>query len=232
MILRAIDYMPPVELEFEDVIDCILTADEVVAPDDGKHEYRNALGKSFAAFGIIPPQRGIIDLTTTEGPQYERMNFAALRSDPDEIFRFVWENADVFGIPREYRLHVESVEPSIRIGPDGLIVAEVVAAYVQSLELTAAELEGRGVTLPPGLAADTQLQIWGGGVLVFDQFGRAKFHQTKALDDWGRQERRLAYLVGQQLVDHDERYGFTFSIPKGQRFAALHMSNRRADEGW
>jgi hypothetical protein len=34
MLLRGIDYMPPVELEFDDVLDAVLTADEVVAPDD------------------------------------------------------------------------------------------------------------------------------------------------------------------------------------------------------
>jgi hypothetical protein len=232
MVLRGIDYMPPVELEFEDVIDSVLKADEVVAPDDEKHGYRDALRESFEAFDIRRPPEGIIDLTQREGPAYERMNFAALRSDADEVFRFVWENAEVFEISRDCRLHVESVKPSVRVGPDGLMVAEVVAAYVQSLELSAAELGDRGVTLPRGLRPDAQLQIWGGGVLVFDQFGRAKYHQTKPLADWARQERRLGYLVHQGLADTRGRYGFTLSTPKGQRFADLHMSNERAGEDW
>jgi hypothetical protein len=160
------------------------------------------------------------------------MNFAALRSDADEVFRFIWENADVFGISRDYRLHVESVEPSIRFGPNGLMVGEVVATYVQSLELTAAELRDRGVTLPRGLRPETELQVWGGGVLVFDQFGRSKYHQTKPLDDWPRQQRRLEYLVSQGLGDSHGRFGFSLSTPRGQRFAALHVSNERAGEDW
>ena len=232
MILRGIDYMPPVELEFEDVVDSILKADEVVAPDDEKHEYRTALEESFRAFDIVRPPLGIIDLTRTAGPVYERMNFAALRSDADEVFRFIWENADVFGVSRDYRLHVESVEPSIRVGPNGLMVGEVVATYVQSLELTAAELRDRGVTLPRGLKPATELQVWGGGVLIFDQFGRSKYHQTKPLDDWPRQQRRLEYLVSQGLGDSHGRFGFSLSTPKGQRFAALHVSNERAGEDW
>ena len=232
MMVRGIDYMPPVELEFEDVLDAVLKADEVVAPDDDKHGYRPSLERSFAAFDIRRPAGRIVDLTLTQGPVYERMNFVALRSDTDEVFRFIWENAAVFGISRDYRLHVESVEPSVRVGPDGLVVTEVVATYVQSLELTAAELRARAGRLPRNVKDSTQLQLWGGGVLVFDQFGRAKYQQTKPLDDWARQARRLTYLARQGLADTRGRYGFTLSTPRGQRFAALHVSNARAGEDW
>ena len=233
MILRAIDYMPPVELEFADILDCILKADEIVAPDDDKYEYRSVITDGFAAFGIVrpPPLEGIADLRHA-APVYERMNFEALRASPDEVNRFIWENAELLSIERGFRLRVESVSPSTRIGPDGLIVGEVVAPYHQSLELTAAELEAKGVALPNGLANDTKLEIWGGGVLIFDQFGRAKLHQAKPLTDWERQRRRIEYLVSQELIDSKGRYGFTLSTPRGQRFAALHVSDRRAGEDW
>lgn len=232
MVVRGIDYMPPVELEFGDVLDSILKADEIVAPDDEKHDYRRLLTDAFAAFDIHRPEGRIVDLQEGPAPVYERMNFAALRADEDEVFRFIWENAEIFSIDRDYRLRVESVSPSMRVGPDGLVVGEVVASYVQSLELTAAELSARGVKLPRRLAPDTALELWGGGVLVFDQFGRAKLHQTKPLADWPRQARRLAYLVSEGLADRRKRYGFTISAPRGQRFAALHVSNRRAEEDW
>jgi hypothetical protein len=234
MVVRGIDYMPPVELEFEDVVDSILKADEIVAPDDEKHNYRGALTDAFAAFDVHRPQprEQIVDLQDQRSPVYERMNVAALRASPEEVNRFIWENAEVFGIERAYRLRVESVSPSVRVGPDGLIVGEVVASYVQSLELTAAELRGQGVKLPRGLKKETELEVWGGGVLIFDQFGRAKLHQTKPLYDWPRQERRLSYLVSQGLVDRQGRYGFTISAPRGQRFAALHVADRRAEENW
>ena len=234
MIVRGIEYMPPIELEFEDVVDSILKADEIVAPDDEKHRYREALTTAFAAVDIHRPAplERIEDLQDQRQPVYERMNFAALRASGEEVNRFLWENAEVFGIDRDYRLRVESVSPSVRVGPDGLIVAEVVASYVQSLELTAAELQGKGVKLPRGMKKDTKLELWGGGVLIFDQFGRAKLHQTKPLGDWSRQQRRLSYLVSQGLVDRQGRYGFTTSEPRGLRFAALHVADRRAEENW
>jgi hypothetical protein len=234
MVARGVDYMPPVELEFEDVLDSILKADEVMAPDDGKHDYRGALCEAFAAFDIHRPEleQRIVDLQHFPPPVYDRMNFEALRASPDEVTRFIWENAEVFSIDREYRLRVESVSPSVRTGPDGLIVGEVVASYVQSVELSAAELAESGVEVPAKVGPETRIEVWGGGVLIFDQFGRAKLHQTKPLRDWARQQRRLEYLVSEGLVDRQGRYGFTISAPRGQRFAALHISNRRAEEDW
>lgn len=234
MVLRGVDYMPPVELEFEDVLDSILKADEVVAPDDARYDYRGSLADAFAAFDIRRPpgEQRIVDLQDLPPPVYERMNFEALRASPDEVARFVWENADVYSIDRAYRLRVEAVSPSTRMGPDGLVVGEVVASYVQSVELAPADLAAQGVELPTGLPPDAAVEVWGGGVLIFDQFGRAKLHQTKPLGDWERQERRLAYLVSEGLADRLGRYGFTISAARGQRFAALHISNRRAEEDW
>jgi len=232
MMVRAIDFMPPVELEFEDVLDAVLQADEIIAADD-RHGYRPALEQTFNAFGIYRPLGRMVDLTALDRPPvYERMNYAVLRSDRDEVLRFIWENADAFAINRNWYTQVQFVRPSVRVGPDGLIVSEVVADYVQSLQLTARELTRRGVALPDGVARDTQVELWGGGVLVFDQFGRAKYHQTKPLDDWDRQQRRLEYLAGHGLRDATGRLGFTLSTPRGQRFAALHVSDERAGEAW
>lgn len=229
MTIRSTDYAPAVELEFEDVVDALLVADEVVAPDD-PHRYRDSVASAFAAFGIVPPGR-IVDLT--EQPLlYEGLNFGALRSDADEVFRFVWQNADRLGIDRRYFLRVESVRPSVRVGPDGLVVNEVVADYVQTLNVTAAEAARLGVVVPPDLAGTTQLQLWGGGTLIFDQFGMAKFHQRKALDDWERQSRRLDYLIRHGLFDSRGRLGFSLGTPLGMRFAEFHQPNLRAGEDW
>lgn len=231
MLLRGIDYMPPVELEFEDVLDAVLTADEVVAPDD-EHGYRGALEDNFAAFGIVRPTQGTIDLTQGPTPVYERMNFTLLRSDRDEVERFLWENAEIFELNRNWQTRVENVRPSVRTGPDGLIISEVVADYVQRLQLDAGEAKRMGVRLPTGVDPATPLELWGGGVVVFDQFGRAKLHQQKPLADWNRQSRRLAYLARHGLSDRSGRLGFTISTPRGQRFAALHVGNERAGEDW
>jgi hypothetical protein len=236
MVIRGIDYMPPVELEFCDVIEAIHKADEVVAPDDQRH-YRETLEAMFAEYGIDRPKEEdrIRDVSTLP-LVYERSNYTSLRSSPDEIFRFLWDNARVLGIDRRWHTVVRSVRPSVRVGPDGLIVSEVVAEYMQTVELTVADLphlpKGMAFKPPAELAPETKLQLWGGGVLVFDQFGRAKYHQSKPIGDGRRQKRRLAYLVAHELGDDGGRFGFTLSTPRGQRFAALHVPDERAGERW
>ncbi|MDP9343478.1 MAG: hypothetical protein M3Q23_15580 [Actinomycetota bacterium] len=235
MMIRAIDYCPPVDFEFADFLDAILLSDEEVAPDD-EHGYRPALRKAFEAYGIrprnwpAPPSLVPVDAYT-----YRDFNYMALRSEPEEAFRFLWENAGLLGIDRSYYFKVEDVLPAVRIGPDGFVVSESVVDYVQQLEATLADLR---VLAPEefaplsALTGDTPVKVWGGGSIIFDQFGRVKHHQFKRLGDWDRQARRLQYLVRRGIKDTEGRYGFTSGGPAGMRFALLHQPDNRAGEAW
>ena len=203
MLLRALDYLPPVDLEFADVIDSVLTADARLAPDD-EHHYRDALATAFAGFGIVPPEHRILDEDGVAAPErrkqpralgirYEHLNLAALRSSPEEVFSFLWNNARVLGVDVRYPTRVERVLTSTRVGPDGLVVTEILADYTQHLTTTVAGLP-EGITAPEGTAPDAAVELWGGGVLVFDQFGRFRLHQRQPLLDVRRQRRRLEHL--------------------------------------
>ena len=120
-----------------------------------------------------------------------------------------------------------------RVGPDGLVVRESVANYVQMLQLTAGELEKRaGMPLPADLDPATTLQIFGGGTLVFDQFGRAKLHIVKSLDDWSRQFDRARYLHEGGFYDREGRLGSSFGGAAGQIFAELHSAGSDTGEVW
>lgn len=232
MVIRSIDYLPPVEFEFADFLDAILVSDKELAPEDA-HEYRDALSQGFGIFGIFQPRGRTIDLSTEPArPLYRNLHFGALRTDPDEVFRFIWENAGLLDINVTFYTSVEDVRPAIRVGPDGFVVSESVADYVQILQGSAAELADKGLTVPRGLPGDTPLQMFGGGTLIFDEFGGAKFHQRKPLLDWERQGRRLAYLVESGLQDTRGRFGFSLGTPLGQRFAEFHRPDNRAAEDW
>jgi hypothetical protein len=234
MLIRAIDYCPPVDFEFADILDAVLLSDQEVAPDD-EHDYRQTLIDSFAAFGIRPrawPQDPSI--IPVDSFTYRDFNYVALRSEPEEVYRFLWENAEVLGIDQRFYLKVEDVVPSARIGPDGFIVSESVTDYVQQLEATFAD----ALALSPGdfasieLPPETPVKFWGGGTIISDQFGRVKYHLPKRLDDWPRQARRLAYLVRRGIRDSTGRYGFAYGTPPGMRFATLHLPDDQAGESW
>jgi hypothetical protein len=236
MVIRAIDYCPAVEFEFDDFLTALLAADAEVAPDD-ETNYRDAVGAAFAEFGIEAahgrPSR-------KPQPSFANFSAAALLSDTNEAFRYVWDNADYFGIDATYYLHVESVCPATRVGPRGFVVFETVVDYVQELILTCAEFDD--MSGQPALASafprlaeigpDTQLKLWGGGSIIFDEFGIVKYHHCKPIDDWGRQYRRLKYLVRHGLWDTKQRLGFSYGIPLGQRFAQFHESASAAGEDW
>ncbi|TFV79240.1 hypothetical protein E4P39_00820 [Blastococcus sp. CT_GayMR19] len=226
MLLRALDYLPPVDLEFADVVDAVLTADTRLAPEDD-HGYRTALRKSFARFGIRPPRHRILDEDGVAAPaptgpahalgiRYEHLNLAALRTSPEEVYSFLWNNAETLEVDVAYPTRVERVLGSTRVGPDGLVVTEILADYTQTLRTTAGELPP-GITAPAGMAKDEVVELWGGGVLVFDQFGRFRLHQRQPLLDADRQNRRLQYL-STHGGHGTERWGATGAQP----FALLH----------
>ena len=61
--------------------------------------------------------------------------------DPEEVFRFIWENRRALKVREDSYIEVQSVRPSIRIGPDGFVLHETVAEYIQILTLWTGELE-------------------------------------------------------------------------------------------
>jgi hypothetical protein len=226
MVIRSLDYAPPVGLEFNDFLDAIIVADEVMVPDDD-HNYRKTLIDSFGAFGVRQPRGQIIDLA--DRPLlYENLSFNSMRVDRDEAYRFIWQNADMLEIKRQYQTRVDQVLPSIRVGPDGFVVAETVVRYFQELECTAAELldlaaqERAKFGLPNGIDAAQPIRICGGGALIFDQFGRVKYHQHKRILDFDRQQKRLDYLVRTLPPDTEQRYGFLPASRLGQSSRPFH----------
>jgi hypothetical protein len=233
MLIRAIDYCPPLEFEYEDYLAALLTADEEVAPDDDRH-YRDRLVAAFRDFEIV---RGgwVAGADQLADLDYGSLNAIEYRARRDEAYRFLWINARRLGIPRHLYTLVDSVLPSTRVGPDGLFVQESILMYRQMLNGTAGELatlsQGK-LELPPGLDPRTKLQLHGGGVIVLDQFGRAKYHHRKPLREWDRQTRRLAHLHRQRVLDTRGQIGFSSGTAEGQRFAVLHESDRRAAEAW
>ena len=240
MSIRAIDYMPPTEFEFDDFVTAVMTSDKEAAPQD-KHEYRRSLSEAFAGFGLSFKPHRMLDLADVESmPLYANLNFGELRTQPDEIYRFIWANAALLGVATEYYLKVGDVRPSVRVGPDGLIVNEIVATYTQQLagpisELVRISRDDGGVARlrkPGSISSDTEVSLRGGGALIFDQFGKLKYHHAKPLLDWDRQNARLRHLVDNRIRNTSGGYGFSSGTARGQRFADLHVPASRTGEDW
>jgi hypothetical protein len=140
-----------------------------------------------------------------------------LQRDPDEVFRFVWENRDELGLCEDAYTRVLSVRPCLRVGPDGFAVSETVAEYMQVLTLRARELDDIGIEPPVGMPLDHELTLYGGGILIFDEWARLKYHIRNRVLNKERQTRRLKFLW---------EYGYlSGGAPEDSRsFAAMHRT--------
>lgn len=257
--IRALDYMPPVHLEFGDALSAALTSDLEVRPDDSRYALRRHMLDEFAAFGFTPASRRSQPAGVWEPPpdglRYERVRFESMRSDEDEVFRFIWDNRDLLQLRDGAYTQVLSVRPSVRTGPDGFVVRETVAEYYQVARLTPAELKERRITPPrdylaalrelakaaarrrranglsaedgaagegdPGHGeapeADDVTALYGGGVLIFDEYGRVKYWVSN--DVFGRrQSERLEYLWNEGFL----RVGRDGARQVASRLSALH----------
>ncbi len=240
MAIRALDYCPVIDMTFGDFLSAMLTADYELLPDDGKYKYRRTLRDQFGQWGI-PPASARLD-PKHHGPppeegawgrpleadrlSYDTVHRESLQRHPDEVFRFLWDNREPLGVSDKAYTHVESVRPCVRVGPDGFVLRETVAEYLQSLDIEARQLGSMRIRKPQDMPGSTPIRIFGGGVLVFDEFGHLKYHVRKRLDDEKRQQQRLDYLWRNRVRDSRQRYGFSDGAPAGRRFALMHL--RRA----
>ena len=104
--------------------------------------------------------------------------------------------------------------PSIRIGPDGFVLHETVAEYVQILTLQASELKKElGITPPEGVSPQRRIRIFGGGALIFDEYGQLKYQIANRIENTKHQQARLDYLA---------ETGFFDESPEPKGFAEIH----------
>lgn len=242
MAIRALDYMPPTDIEFGDYLSALITSDLEIRPDDSRYHVRDHLRQAFAGFGIAPTSsyggeagrwKPPLEHTATAQPppaalDYTFVHGEALRRDRDEVFRFLWDNRAILGLCDEAYTEVGGVYPCLRVDQDGFTLRETVADYVQILTVRADELgtipipgtEER-IAKPEGLDDWKTVRLLGGGALLFDEFGRLKYHIRNAVLSPARQTRRL-----QRLFDSGR---LVFRDGGARSFAALHMKGMRPD---
>jgi hypothetical protein len=228
MAIRAIDYCPPTDIWFSDYLAALLTVDREVVPDQGKYNYRKALLDNFQAYGIKQSHGTSPDGTWKLFDQeltYGRSHFESMLRDREELFRFIWENRGALRVREDGYVEVQSVLPSIRIGPDGFALRETVAEYIQILTLWTGELKTvLGIEPPDDIPKDRRIRILGGGVLIFDEYGRLKYHIPDRIEDleWYRQIRRLEWLAAVGFFDEPA----AARPPSGSQshFAILHRA--------
>lgn len=222
--IRALDYCPPLDLEFGDYLAALLTVDAEVAPDDSRYGYRDVILQTFSEYGIAPPPGKTDDLgcwtpfIRNQDIHYQRTNFESMLRDKEEVFRFIWENRQVLNVDERAYTQVVSVRPSVRVGPDGFFLKETVCEYTMRANIFASELKTVcGIEQrPEGMKTTEYMTVYGAGVLVFDQYGQIKFHIQRPLKDKEWQQRRMDYLWSKGYIGGPSS--------NGNQFAEMHRA--------
>ncbi len=242
MVIRALDYCPPVHVTFDTFLSAMITADEQIRPAD-KYGFRRHLLESFKAYGIEFTDEEVVVLpggawkrfTSVPDVSVERVRFSSLQHDLDEVFRFVWENRKQLGLFDGAYTRVLSVRRCMRIAPeDGFPLQETVAEVLQQVRMPVRELARWKVRAPEGLSPDVQVMLYGGMTLVFDEFGKLKLKIGTGVLDPSRklvgelQTQRLASLWARGAI----RNGKVVTRPLSQihrlRSAAIPHYNAEA----
>jgi hypothetical protein len=228
MCIRALDYAPSTDLQYVDYLSALLTADKETVPDDSKYHYRQIIRNSFRAWGIEPVSRPDGDgcwESFDRRVSYRNLRSESLRRDSDEAFRFIWQNFDALQLAREAYTEVQAVHPVARVAPDGLIVRETVIDYLQILTVRGHELRALGLRRPEELPTSKEVRLYGGGVLVLDEFGRLKYSIGNNVANVARQQARLDYLAKMGFFEYRSDQDFSRGF-----FARLHLA--RARDRW
>jgi len=270
MAIRAIDYTPPVHLEFKDYLSALITADKEIHPDDSRYDMRRKLLESFRSYGIEAVTGAAIsrhedtvlgeqDLKKTQKVKeknekeahhmqrgdgsftpaddldlsYGQVHFESMTRDPNEVFKFIWNNSQALGLDRglgkDAFWKVLSVRPSGRVSVDGFVLKESVAEFYQVVRLTVDELRQMKCDLPKDMPGDLVIPLYGGGTLIFDEFGHLKYYIHNSLVKKWQQEERIE--------DQWRLGGFSERGEEGANFATIHRLRAKTNaasqqEGW
>jgi hypothetical protein len=224
--IRALDYSPPVDLTFGDYLSALLTADREIRPSDSRYELRRSVLAAFRAYGIDPASNdrdGYWD-SAPSGLEYSRTHFDSMKRDYDEVFHFIWENRQALGLDPEAFTRVRSVRPCTRVGPDGFVLHETVCEYEQILQPQASELGSLNIRKPSGMPDDKPLKLFGGGALIFDEYGHLKYHVYNPLSSAKRQQARLNYLWASRAANGHTGAPVAFA-PAPQAWISRHEAS-------
>jgi hypothetical protein len=233
MSIRAIDYCPPTDLQFCDFASGILTADWELNPKDDTYKIRARLLEWLRAYGIDPRSKGTRGRQegswdpppSTSALKYDQTHFESMKTDHDEVFRFLWVNRKDFRLFDQALTRVLSVRPCVRIGRDGFVLRETVIEYHQQLKIFARELAKLNIRKPYDMPDATEVALYGGNAVIFDEYGRVKYNIGNGIISHDKSQERQTKRL-QYLWDHG---GFNRGASKMRAFAHTHRLRRT---GW
>jgi hypothetical protein len=207
--VRALDYCPPVDMQFGEFLRAMITADYDLVPDD-PHGYRAEIIKAFRLRGIIPrkvksyseealrwcpPEVAGKPVERCEGLEYSILNggdeAAASRTERRNksnaviLNAFAARNAAALGLDPGANIQVASYHPIHRISPDGRIIVDFVVEFLQC----------RKEPLNPEVKDGPEISFRGGSTIIFDNTGNVRYVIEKSITNQSRLEKQRGFAM-------------------------------------
>lgn len=239
--VRAIDYLPPVDLHLGEFLRAIITADGDLVPDDPLG-FRAELIKAFRLRGIIP--KGVTSYSeealrwrspserNRTAPRCKGLDYRIVtdtdtvcekendsRSDENRkaLYAYAVQNPEALGLDPNRPIQTHSYHPIYRIIPAGKLVVDFAVEFLQQSKLP----------LDPNTPDSPMFTFRGGSTVIFDHCGDVRYVIEKSIRNQARlqQQRgfhlqRLAGLASapyQQLTKDTE-------IEERLNFQLIHSS--------
>lgn len=199
MMLRALDYCPPVDLNFRDYAMAGYRADKMAYPIDVAG-YRDLWCQVMQKRKVIVDYDEFNPRRTILNNDLRNLDIATIASSTTDAYDFIDTNRGVLNIPPEANVQVINLYRTQKISSDDYRVPqEIVIEFVWASEITlndAVFRELRGSKLP----------LWCGGTLVFNRDGNLLHYTLKSDEPLRRNELALyaAYLVKQGYLSLDD----------------------------
>ena len=193
MCIRAIEFLPPVDVNFGDYLRALVTADHELYPED-KLGQRAVLIEAFRKRGIYPEAvRSLADESLIwEGAEHKLpplkksvigdlmtrtvLGTDSLGSDNQPIARYLqdWarKHAAELELDPERTTAIRGFHPILRTGSNGRVRVDIVCQFVQERQTTPQELAELG-----------GLRLRAGTTVVFSQSGQVRYLISKPLAD-------------------------------------------------
>jgi subtilisin family serine protease len=246
MCIRALDYLPPVDITFGEYLRGIITADADLVEDD-RYNYRVAMVEAFRKRGIYPLGLDTLSVDTLrwqgvdlniKGKQAKilinqlkhyadkcfyissretlfketRIQRIQLHAALQKILAEIPELAPKLGLAPNADFEVHALRRSMRVGPDGQHLPQIIVALTQS----------RPLKIDAGAESHT---FRGGSTLIIDltkveiQYAIIKRIDSESRVNGQTREERTAAFVKEAMDDPLRRL---MLAPKNEPFAALH----------
>lgn len=232
--VRALDYCPPVDIEFGDFLRAIVTSDSELVPDDS-YGYRAAIIDAFRSRGIYPreaqslseesllwpaprPQDGLRLDRALLGATSERTREGHLRGAGNartakRLHWFATNHAEALGL---------STDPKIKIRVSGFysqFCQRADPAGSLHTEFVAQWLQRRPVPLYADDPSSPSFDYYGGTTVIFDETGEVRSVIAKPMTD-GRLALQREFLSG--VAARTPAAPFVGPFIPQVSFAALH----------